>query len=1431
MTLETQSISATIDQVQNFLATYKDKSGSFRYVEEIDQMMAKQVKYIVVDYNDIVSQKDIEIKFNTEPDEILYAFSRAIKNILEERFPDYAKKIADDIRVRIANYPIQRSLRQINAEVIGKMTSVSGMVVRASEIKPLARNVVYKCPAGHHTEVPLERGVNVYTPTKCAHEKCTHRDLRIDPENSKFIDFQLVRLQELPEDLPPGQLPHYVDVTIKQDLVDYARPGDRVILTGIVRIEQEQITGTRVHSGLHRLRIEGNNIEFLGGRGTKNSRRSEREEISPEEEKIIKSLARTPDIYERLINSFAPHIQGHSLIKESILLLIVGSNQRVLQDGTKIRGDINIFLVGDPGCLVGSSKVILGDGRIVDLASLGKNHLESIKVEMQNEYGNDVATVFHKYENQKVIEVVTETGKSIVGTYNHPLLTKNGWKRLDELREGDELRTITHIPCNVEKYVPTNFRVITGSAYHGKTPEFVNEELASFMGFLTGAGWCRKSGYRMGFSVSQKEEELLQPLLQMGRNLFGLEPKISQRGYPGQIVMMNDGRQITRTMYVTNVEYNSKNVVDMLSFLKGGSKNRGVPFSILQSPNSVVASYLKWLFEADGTVFNKGRARRAIQLKSTSIKLLRDVQLLLLRFGIHSRIIQHKTGSNLVIRRGPSILKYAKHVGFASNIKAAKLSELIKWALEIRRDQKHDEEYERIVKINYLKEPQDVYDVEIPISHKFIANGIVSHNTAKSEMLKFCARIAPRGLYTSGRGSTAAGLTAAVVRDKSGILMLEAGAVVLGDQGLVCMTEDTELYTGNSLVPVGKLWNSIKSSTYITKSGREAKNALIPVGIYDSDIRADIDGNAFAIMRKRYTGDVVKLTFSSGLTLKVTPEHLLRRTTHVKNKWIKAGDVNAGDLIRAPVRIFKPAATLDLSENDAYVIGCIYGAGHTTAHSITLSQSKVNSDVIENIQKHTDVFALCNKGNRIHDIGKYSLVSGMYQLYTTDKDLLKKTRFLTKSYSIDNVLLLSDKSLWAFLAGVFDTDGDFDHVNGKIVAARLCPSTIEHELHVMLYALRRVGIFAKIRKTLKGSPLIQITGCDISRFFEGIKSHSIKAQKEKTLEIHHKESMTRGIEKVVKVERIPYDGYVYDLSVGHYHNYEASLVYIHNCIDEFDKMKPEDRSALHEVMEQQSASIAKGGIVATLNARTSILAAANPMYGKYDPFKNITENVALPVPLLTRFDLIFVVRDIPSKEKDRNIAQHIIGLHKRGTTDTRSIIDVDIFTKYLSYCKRIDPVLTPEAEEKILDYYLKMRNVESEEMITVTPRQLGGLIRLATARARLLMKDQVDGEDAERAIFLIQSMLEDAGVDVNTGKVDLGVLQGRPHSEVSKLQLFMDVLKSLEGDSKTPVEEKLFVKELAKTNKFNEEEARNFIRRMLREASIYESKPGHYNRV
>lgn len=679
--------SALVNDLEEFLRAYKDRTGNYKYFDRINNLMAANSTSLVVDYIDFDTFKpDLAKLITNEPDEMFDAFNRAIFNVLYEIHPDYANETQNNIKVRIGNYTVQKSLREINAEVINKLVGVSGMVVRSSEVKPLAKKIGYRClSCSEITEAQL-RGLVLKKPLRCG--KCSEKELEMDPDTSIFIDFQMVRLQELPEDLPAGHLPHYLEVTIIGDLVDQCRPGDRILLTGIVRIEQEQLS-QQMKTSLFRLRMEGNNIEYLGGRtADKDSRTIERLEISSEDEKHIFALARKNDAYDILISSYAPHVYGHEVIKEVILLLIVGSVTKRLEDGSARRGDINVLLVGDPG-------------------------------------------------------------------------------------------------------------------------------------------------------------------------------------------------------------------------------------------------------------------------------------------------------------------------------------------------------------------------------------------TAKSEMLKFAAKIAPRGLYTSGRGSTAAGLTAAVIRDKSGIMMLEAGAVVLGDQGLV-------------------------------------------------------------------------------------------------------------------------------------------------------------------------------------------------------------------------------------------------------------------------------------------------------------------------------------------------------------------------CIDEFDKIKPEDRSALHEVMEQQTCSVAKGGIVATLNARTSILSAANPLYGKYDPFKNITENVNLPIPLLTRFDIIYVIRDIPEKEKDHRIASHILELHRESERTGQYLIDIDLFSKYLAYSKTMEPKLTVEAIDKIRDYYMKMRNVESEGMITVTPRQLEGLVRLATARSKLLLKDYVDSEDAERAIYLIQTMLETAGVDVNTGRVDLGVLHGKPQSEISKLKLFMEVFNGLSGQDKNDVEEKNFINELIQTGRFSEDDAKNFLNKAMQNGQIYERRSGFY---
>jgi replicative DNA helicase Mcm len=684
---EQQTTAALANDLEKFLKAFKDRDGNYKYFDRINNMMALGAPSLVIDYIDFDTfNPSLAQRITRQPDEMLAAFNEAVLSILREIHPDYEQEIREKIRVRLGNYTVQKGLREINADLIDKLVSVSGMVVRSSEVKPLAKKVAYRCTSCAELFDSQLKGLILKKPLKCP--KCGEREFDMDAENSIFIDFQMVRLQELPEDLPAGQLPHYVEVTVMGDLVDQCRPGDRIILTGIIRIEQEPMA-PQAKTSLFRLRMEGNNIEYLGGRaGSKDTRTVERIAISADDERQIRTIAAKPDAYEKLIASFAPHIYGHEVIKEAILLLIVGSVTKKLDDGSTRRGDVNVLLVGDPG-------------------------------------------------------------------------------------------------------------------------------------------------------------------------------------------------------------------------------------------------------------------------------------------------------------------------------------------------------------------------------------------TAKSEMLKFAAKIAPRGLYTSGRGSTAAGLTAAVIRDKSGIMMLEAGAVVLGDQGLV-------------------------------------------------------------------------------------------------------------------------------------------------------------------------------------------------------------------------------------------------------------------------------------------------------------------------------------------------------------------------CIDEFDKIKPEDRSALHEVMEQQTCSVAKGGIVATLNARTSILSAANPMYGKYDPYKNITENVNLPVPLLTRFDLIFIVRDTPEKERDSLIASHILEIHRDAEHAAKPAIEIDLFSKYLSYSKQGEPALTPEAIDIVRNYYMDMRKVESEGMITVTPRQLEGLVRLATARARLLLKDRVDADDATRAIYLVDQMMRTAGVDVNTGKTDLGVLYGKPQSVVSKEKTFMEVFRGLTGTENNDVEEKALVDELIKTGKFSDEEAKKYIQKFNREGQIFERKPGFW---
>lgn len=248
------------------------------------------------------------------------------------------------------------------------------------------------------------------------------------------------------------------------------------------------------------------------------------------------------------------------------------------------------------------------------------------------------------------------------------------------------------------------------------------------------------------------------------------------------------------------------------------------------------------------------------------------------------------------------------------------------------------------------------------------------------------------------------------------------------------------------------------------------------------------------------------------------------------------------------------------------------------------------------------------------------------------------------------------------------------------------------------------------------------------------------------------------------------------------------------CIDEFDKMSDQTRSVLHEVMEQQTISIAKAGIITTLNARTSILASANPIESRYNPDLPVTKNIDLPPPLLSRFDLVFLILDKVDKKLDEQLAKHIANMYLEDhvvSATTEEILPVEFLTGYIQYAKdNIQPKLTEEARDELVSSYVQMRRAGedsrgggSEKRITATTRQLESLIRLSEAHAKLHLREHVLLEDVVEAVRLMKSAIKDYATDPLTGRIDMDLIQTGVSVEERrrKEELDKDIIKVLEN--------------------------------------------------
>ncbi len=749
---------------------------------------------------------------------------------------------------------------------------------------------------------------------------------------------------------------------------------------------------------------------------------------------MILSFRGDPTVVDKIVLSLAPTIKGMEQEKEAIALQMFGGVEKRHSDGIRVRGDIHALLVGDPGCLIGDERVAVGDGTMIKLNRMGHAHYQPIATRVRLGTGlgqTAIATRFHRYNDQPVLEVITESGKCIKGTPNHPLLRRipgyldSEWVRLDKLQVGDRIAVTTSIRCWKQALVTTNWREPSyfHKSWHVRVPEFVDEDLASILGYVLGDGSVAPR--RVALFPAVDETEVIRGISDLFLRVFGVSPS------PQKVRSHVRPLQVDRTP---------------IALWLRGLRNHRVPDVIFASPNRVAASFLRWLFEADGCCFTGGRGRTAIQLRSANLELLRDVQTLLLRWGINGRILWGKApkphlkdgglvrggpSGTLAIRQADSMLRFGREIGFVSSRKRAHLRSICRLA-EGRSRRVHGKFWERIVSVRPAGRAV-VYDIEVPGAHRFLANGIVSHNTAKSQLLRYVAEVAPRGIYTSGKGATAAGLTAAAVKDDfaGGRWVLEAGMLVLADGGMA-------------------------------------------------------------------------------------------------------------------------------------------------------------------------------------------------------------------------------------------------------------------------------------------------------------------------------------------------------------------------AIDELDKMTPEDRSAMHEVLEQGTVSIAKAGITSTLNARCPVLAAANPKWGRFSPDRTISEQIDLPPTLLSRFDVIFSIKDVPNQDRDRRLANRILASHREGEVAGVGGVGVaaevapfspDFLKKYIAYARRnVRPILSAEALLTLEDFYVKVRHMgeEPNAPVPITARQLEALVRLSEAAARARLSNVVEQEDAKRATQIMENYLRRVST-AEDGRLDIDLTQtGVSHSQRERYDIVLRVMRELQ---------------------------------------------------
>jgi len=494
---------------ESFINQFENEQGELRYREMIREMEPRGLRSFEISYNDLlIFDPDLANGVLTYPEESLQIGVEVLRSILMQVSPSYVERLIQ-LHVRIINLTEKIKLRSLKTEHLGLLTNFEGIVIGVTEATPLLIRGVFKCAACGEDNQIVDFPEGIFLPPyQCMNDQCQRKgSLQLQLERSLFIDWQKLTLQEKPEELPPGQLPQSITIHIIDDLVDAARPGDRVQVVGVLKARASRL--------LKRGQLATYTKFFHGISIRKETKEYVDIEISEEDELKIIDLSKSPYIIEKIRDSLAPSIYGFDSVKEAIATLLFGGSSKETPDGMKLRGELNILLIGDPGvgksqllkfvaylapralytsgkgstaaglCVAGESKVFLGNN-ILPISLIVENEFSS---KIEAEYPQKIRykesegkySVFHstdlKLTTQNIEKVwkiksppelvyfMTETGRELKLTKQTAVLSidrKNGliWKPASLLMTGDRVATAKSLTIDNYKEPPSLYELI-----------------------------------------------------------------------------------------------------------------------------------------------------------------------------------------------------------------------------------------------------------------------------------------------------------------------------------------------------------------------------------------------------------------------------------------------------------------------------------------------------------------------------------------------------------------------------------------------------------------------------------------------------------------------------------------------------------------------------------------------------------------------------------------------------------------------------------------------------------------------------------------------------------------------------------------------------------------------------------------------------------